>query len=364
MWHVHRERHRVNFMEAVTVESAENHQEIVDAILRHRAEAAGCAMRKHLENVSKLMLASRVAQQSMRVNQLGQSQRRKPQVVAMPVPDAIATCRPPPSRRRIRAVFVGWGAINGRVGSLLAARNAAVEIVGIATLNTPENRALIPSGVRFLASPCELAELHPDIVVEAAGRAAIDIWAEAALVAAPTVIIASTSAFCDEALLTRLVDAASRHGSRILIPSGAIGAIDALASGCVLGLEEVTHQIVKPPAAWKGTPAEKMLDLATLAERTVFFSGTAREAASAYPQNANATVVTSLAGIGLDNTRVEMVADPTVRINGHRIMARGAFGRLEIVLENNPLATNPKSSELTALSLVRLIEHQTQSIIV
>jgi aspartate dehydrogenase len=75
-------------------------------------------------------------------------------------------------------------------------------------------------------------------------------------------------------------------------------------------------------------------------------------------------VVTSLAGIGLDNTRVEMIADPAVRINGHRIMARGAFGRLEIVLENNPLATNPKSSELTALSLVRLIEHQTQSIIV
>jgi aspartate dehydrogenase len=59
-----------------------------------------------------------------------------------------------------------------------------------------------------------------------------------------------------------------------------------------------------------------------------------------------------------------MVADPAVRINGHRIMARGAFGRLEIVLENNPLATNPKSSELTALSLVRLIEHQANAIIV
>jgi aspartate dehydrogenase len=55
---------------------------------------------------------------------------------------------------------------------------------------------------------------------------------------------------------------------------------------------------------------------------------------------------------------------PAVRINGHRIMARGAFGRLEIVLENNPLATNPKSSELTALSLVRLIEQQTDAIVV
>jgi aspartate dehydrogenase len=69
-------------------------------------------------------------------------------------------------------------------------------------------------------------------------------------------------------------------------------------------------------------------------------------------------VVTSLAGIGLDRTRVELVADPFARTNGHRIMARGGFGKLEITLQNNPLPTNPKSSELTALSLVRLIEQQ------
>ena len=165
-------------------------------------------------------------------------------------------------------------------------------------------------------------------------------------------------------MLTRLTTVAERHGSRILIPSGAIGAVDALASASVLGLEEVTHQIVKPPIAWKGTPAEKILDLAALNDRAVFFSGSARQAASHYPQNANATVVTALAGVGLDRTRVEMVADPTVRINGHRIIARGDFGRLEIVLENNPLATNPKSSELTALSLVRSIEHQIHPVVV
>jgi DNA-binding GntR family transcriptional regulator len=64
MWHVHRERHRANVIEAVTVESAENHHEIVDAILEHRVEDAGRAMRKHLEDVSKLMLANRVAQQT------------------------------------------------------------------------------------------------------------------------------------------------------------------------------------------------------------------------------------------------------------------------------------------------------------
>jgi aspartate dehydrogenase len=269
-----------------------------------------------------------------------------------------------PQRKRTRAVFIGWGAINSRVGALLAARNTAVEIVGIAAIDTPENRALIPLGIRFLTSPSELAALRPDLVIEAAGRAAIDVWAEAALAAAPTVIIASTSAFCDEALLARLLDVATQHGSRIFIPSGAIGAVDALSSAAVLGLDEVSHQIVKPPIAWRGTPAEKLLDLESLNHRTVFFSGSAREAASHYPQNANATVVTALAGVGLDKTRVEMVADPAVRINGHRIMAVGAFGRLEILLENNPLATNPKSSELTALSLVRLIEHQANAIVI
>jgi aspartate dehydrogenase len=267
-------------------------------------------------------------------------------------------------QKRIRAVFIGWGAINMRVGALLARRNAAVEIAGIATLDTPEGRAAIPRGIRFLASPRELAALQADIVIEAAGRAAIDMWAEAALAAAPAMIVASTSAFCDEALLARLVDIADRHRSRIFIPSGAIGAVDALASAAVLGLDEVTHQIVKPPVAWRGTPAEALLDLEGLKERAIFFSGSAREAASRYPQNANATVVTAMAGIGLDKTRVDMVADPAVRINGHRIMARGAFGRLEILLENNPLSTNPKSSELTALSLVRLIEHRAHAVVI
>ena len=124
------------------------------------------------------------------------------------------------------------------------------------------------------------------------------------------------------------------------------------------------ERIVKPPRAWKNTPAEELVALDGLRERTVFFTGTAQQAAASYPQNANATVVTSLAGIGLDRTRVELIADPASTMNGHRIIASGAFGRMDITLENKPLATNPKSSELTALSLVRLIEHRAKRIIV
>jgi DNA-binding GntR family transcriptional regulator len=62
MWHVHRERHRANFREPLSGESANSHKDLVQAILARQPEHAGLAMRKHLEHVSKLMLAQRHAQ--------------------------------------------------------------------------------------------------------------------------------------------------------------------------------------------------------------------------------------------------------------------------------------------------------------
>ena len=47
---------------SVSVESAESHHAIVDALLERRPEDAGHEMRRHLEKVSQLMLANRLAQ--------------------------------------------------------------------------------------------------------------------------------------------------------------------------------------------------------------------------------------------------------------------------------------------------------------
>jgi aspartate dehydrogenase len=262
----------------------------------------------------------------------------------------------------LRIAFVGWGAINSHVGALLKERRANIEVVGIATRT--RSHAATPAQVPFLDNPARLAEIKPDLVVEAAGRAAVEIWAPSALRYAKALVVASTSAFCDEALLPRLREIAQACGSRILIPPGAIGAIDALAAAATLTLDEVVHQIVKPPQGWKGTAAENLIDLDHLPSPRIFFTGSAREAAQLYPQNANATVVTSLAGIGLDRTRVELVADPYISRNQHHITVRGAFGNFEIMLQNEPLRTNSKSSELAALSLVHLIEMQADSVII
>jgi aspartate dehydrogenase len=257
--------------------------------------------------------------------------------------------------RRLRLVLVGWGAIAPRVAGLLADRDAAVDLVGVAARSQPRD---LPPGAAWLQAPDALSGVAPDLVVEAAGRAAVEPWGQAALRCVPAFIVSSTSAFCDEPMLDRLLATARRHGSRLVIPPGALAGVDALAAAAALPLDEVVHRIIKPPAAWRGTPAEAVVDLDRLSEATVFFSGTARQAAEAYPANANVAAITALAGIGLDRTRVELVADPTATGNGHRLQARGAFGSLDVTIVNRPLATNPKSSEMAALSLVRLIENQ------
>jgi len=45
----------------------------VDAIVKRRAENAGMAMRKHLENVSRLILANRLAEQGVAAARTGQA---------------------------------------------------------------------------------------------------------------------------------------------------------------------------------------------------------------------------------------------------------------------------------------------------
>ncbi|WP_430512708.1 aspartate dehydrogenase domain-containing protein [Pannonibacter phragmitetus] len=130
-----------------------------------------------------------------------------------------------------------------------------------------------------------------------------------------------------------------------------------------MGLDHVRHEIIKPPAAWQGTPATAACDLSSLTTAHTFFTGTARQAAAAFPQNANVAVISAMAGLGLDRTEVALVADPGAAGNAHRLTASGAFGSMELMLTNKPLASNPKSSEMTALSLVRLIENRAGALV-
>ncbi|CAN7246141.1 aspartate dehydrogenase [Acidovorax sp. Root217] len=261
----------------------------------------------------------------------------------------------------LRLAVVGFGAIGQALARELASdhrvRLAQVIVSPGSTVAAQAACTAIAPDVRVASTlDCGPGQ-RPDLVVECAGHTAVLAHVVPALQAGIPCAMASVGALHDTDLLARLEAAAHEGGTRLQLVAGAIGAIDALAAARFGGLDEVVYVGRKPPLSWAGTPAEPAFDLTRLATPQVIFRGSAREAARQFPKNANVAATVSLAGLGLDRTQVELVADPGVVRNVHTVIARGAFGCLELQMENLPLAANPKTSALTVYSLVRAVRN-------
>ena len=137
----------------------------------------------------------------------------------------------------------------------------------------------------------------------------------------------------------------------MLLPAGAIAGLDGLGALRLGGLQSVRYTSTKPPNAWRGTPAEQTHDLSAFTEPTTIFAGSAAEAARLYPKNANLAATVALAGLGLEQTEVTLVADPGCSSNTGRIDASGMYGTLSVECRNQPAPGNPKTSANTGLSM-------------
>jgi aspartate dehydrogenase len=213
-------------------------------------------------------------------------------------------------------------------------------------------------GVAFTSNLETLIAARPDAVVEAAAHAWIETHAEHVLAAGVALIVLSAGALADDVLRQKLEAAAHASGALLYVPSGGIGALDALKAAAVAGIDEVMIRTAKPPRAWKGIPYVEALgvDLDRLEDVFVLYDGPARAGVKHFPQNVNIAAVLSMAGVGFDRTRLVAVADPGIVRNTHVITVKAVTGEISITLQNIPSPENPKTAWLACYSALAALK--------
>lgn len=261
-----------------------------------------------------------------------------------------------------KIAVIGFGAMARSLQRSLEDGRGDLKVGAALVTSRLETTAPQAGNIKFFVELDDLITWRPDLVVECASHHAVADLVPGILEVGIDVVIASIGSLADCRLLQRLEEAAETGGSHLRLASGAVGGLDVLRSASIAGLTTVRYIGTKPPAAWKGTPAEEQFDLPGLACATEIYRGTAAKAALDFPKNANVTAAIALAGIGFNDTEVTLIADPAASSNTHRLEASGNFGSFSIILENRPLPDNPKTSWLAALSIEQSVRRHFQSV--
>ena len=243
----------------------------------------------------------------------------------------------------------------GTVGRVLA-RKLADGMPGLALAAVAvRDRAKAERWLAEQSIRCPVVELdamprYADLVVECAPPGIIEDICRPMLSAGKKVMVLSAGA-----LLPRpeLVELAKAKGGQIVVPTGALLALDAVtaaAEGVIHSVKMVTR---KPPKGLAGARylVTNNISVDGLKEPKRVFAGTAREAAAGFPENVNVVAALALAGVGPDRTMIEIWADPALVRNCHNIEVDADSARFSFSIENVP-SENPKTGRITALSVI------------
>lgn len=192
-----------------------------------------------------------------------------------------------------------------------------------------------------------------DVVVEAANIDAVKELLPT-IIRKKKVVIISIGAFVDRDFYTEMLQLAQDYQRKIYLPSGAIGGLDLIQNAAATGtLTNVSLETRKP--------AHTLVDEFVKHER-VIFNGTAAAAIQQFPKNINVAIALGMAGLGLEQTNVTIIADPNVNRNLHTITTQGAFGKATFQIENEALPTNSRTSYLAAMSVIGTLKRCRQQI--
>lgn len=251
-----------------------------------------------------------------------------------------------------RVGLIGCGAIGRTVAAAFRAGKLPGRLVAVCDLKAAAAERL----AQMLTPKPSITSLPgviraSDVVMECAHADAVPAVVREALEARRDLVIMSVSGLLRH---PRLIAAARRSRSRLVVPSGALGGLDALRAAAVAGLKAVTLVTRKRPQALQDAPYLKArgITLAGIKRPRVVYTGNAAGAARGFPSNLNVAATVSLAGLGPRATRVTIIADPALRVNVHELLVKGEFGQAMIRVRNKPSPDNPRTSHLAALSAI------------
>lgn len=255
-----------------------------------------------------------------------------------------------------RILIVGYGAIGRMLADALMRDEARQTVIAVLLKPGSPSIAALPRDIETLTDADRIAAFEPDLVVEAAGHGAVrDVVPHCLALGLPT-LLSSIGALHDDALREWLIGLASAHGGRILLPSGALGALDYVRAARAAPDLSLAYESRKPAAAWTAELAASGRNPDDLTEPLTLFAGSARQAAAAYPQNLNVAAALALAGVGFDDITVTVTCDPQADGNTHLVRAKSMFGTMEVSIANAPSPDNPKTSWIVAQALLAAVD--------
>jgi aspartate dehydrogenase len=247
--------------------------------------------------------------------------------------------------------IAGYGAIGRELTRRIARGIDGVELAAIGARDRDRIEADLRSlGIAARVETIDALEPYADLVVEAAPAALLPTIAEPFLRAGKTALVLSAGAIL---VNEHLIDLARTHGGQIVVPTGALLGLDAVAAAAEGKIHSVRMVTRKPVRGLAGAPylAEHNIRIEDISAPLRIFEGTPREAALGFPANLNVAVALSLAGIGPDKTTLEIWADPSLERNVHRIEVVADSASFSMQIENVP-SENPRTGRITALSVI------------
>lgn len=252
----------------------------------------------------------------------------------------------------------GLGSIGLRIAEALDKGMDGLKLVAVSARDITHAKERL-RGFRSMPEVLPISALPDaaDIIVECLPPSAFDALADAVLAKPGSMLIVASVG----RLLTAgdFLSRAKKAGIRIIVPSGAIAGLDGLRAAKEIGLDRVTLKTSKPPLSFgkEIQIAGATFRTRDMTEATLIFSGNALDCVVAFPQNINVAATVALAGLGTQETKVEIWADPQLSVNTHELTIYSRGGKVTTVCENIPDENNPKSSAITAYSIIATLRH-------